>query len=85
MTKMCYVTTDFNRLSPTYSYVDLHIKMSASCTFFVLLASYGRQMVVQTFVVHTGHPPHNIIHLLHVYHVNIPWISVPSRRFCGTR
>jgi hypothetical protein len=53
--------------------------------FFVLLASYGHQMVVQTFVVHTGHPPHNIIHLLHEYHVDIPWISVPLRRFCGTR
>ena len=48
-----------------YFYVDLYIKISASCTFFVLLASYGRQVVVQTFVVHTGHPPHNIVHLLH--------------------
>ncbi len=83
---MRQVTTDFNRLSPTYSYVDLYIKMSASsCTFLVLMASYGRRMVVQIFVVHTGHPPHNIMHLLHEYHVDIPWISVPSRRFCGMR
>ncbi len=39
ITKMRHVTTDFNRLSTTYSYVGLHIKMSASCTFFVLLDS----------------------------------------------
>jgi hypothetical protein len=57
--------TDFNRLSPTYSYVDFQIKMSASCTFFVLLAGYRRQMVVQTFVVHTGHPPYSVTHLIH--------------------
>jgi hypothetical protein len=76
---MLHVTTDFNRLSPTYSYVDLFIKMSASCTFCELLASYGHQMmVVQTFVVHTGHPAYNIIHLLHEYHVDIQWISVLS-------
>ena len=30
--------TDVNRLSPTYSYVEIHTKMSALCTFFVLLA-----------------------------------------------
>ena len=53
--------------------------------FFVLLASYRRQMVVQTFVVHTGHPPHSVTHLIHEYHVDIPWISVPLHRFCGTR
>jgi hypothetical protein len=82
---MRQVTTDFNRLSPTYSHVDLCIKMSASCTFFVLLTSYRRQMVVQTFVVHTGYPPHNIILPFHEYHADIPWISVPLRRFCGTR
>ena len=40
--------------------------------FFVLLASYRLHMVVQTFVVHKGHPPHNIIHLIHEYHVDIP-------------
>jgi hypothetical protein len=35
ITKMCPVTTDFNRLSPMYSYVDHHIKMSASLHFFL--------------------------------------------------
>jgi hypothetical protein len=53
--------------------------------FFVLLASYRHQMVVQTFVVHTGHLPHNTIHLIHEYHVNIPWISVPLRGFRDMR
>ena len=44
---MCPVTTDFNRLTPTYSYVDPHKKMRVSCTFCVLLASYRLCMVVQ--------------------------------------
>jgi hypothetical protein len=42
--------TDCNRLSPTYSYIDLHINMSASCTFFVLLASYRLHMVVHALL-----------------------------------
>ena len=76
---------DFNRLSPMYSYIDFHIEMSTSCTFFVLLARYMLHMVVQTFVVHSGQSPHSVTNLIHKYHVDIQWISVPSHRFCGTR
>ena len=66
--------TDFNRLSPTYSSVDFHTKMSASCAFFVLLASYRLHMVVHAdlVVIHSGHPPHSVTHLIHEYHVDIP-------------
>ncbi len=87
-TKMCPVLTIFNRLSPTYSYVDLHIKMSASCTFFVLLASYRLHMVVQTLLstrVILPTASHSVTQPIHEYHVNIPWISVPLRRFRSTR
>ena len=31
-------------------------------------------------VVHSGHPPHTITHLIHEYHVNITQISMS---FCG--
>ena len=34
-------------------------------------------------VVHSGHPPHTITHLIHKYHVNILWISVSLCGFGG--
>ena len=37
--------------------------MSASCTFLFFWLAMGVRCWVQTFVVHMGHPPHNIIHL----------------------
>ena len=49
--------------------------------FFVLFSySDGADLVV-----HSVHISHSVTQLIHEYHVDIPWISVPSRRFRGTR
>jgi hypothetical protein len=32
-------------------------------------------------LVHSGHSPHIVTHLIHEYHVNIPWISMPLHGF----
>jgi hypothetical protein len=78
---MCYVRTDCNRLSPTYSYIDVDIKMNDSFMFFVLLASYRLCMVVHLLLSTWAILP-TITHPIHEYHVDIPWISVS---LCGFR
>jgi hypothetical protein len=42
-TSMCCVMTDCRRMSPMYSCIDLHIEMSGSCTFFVLMPLLRRE------------------------------------------
>jgi hypothetical protein len=57
------------------SYVAHGIRMTGSSMFLVLIATplvlHGRAGLV----VHSGHHPHIVKHLIHEYHVNIPWIS----------
>jgi hypothetical protein len=35
-------------------------------------------------VVHSGNPLHLVTHLIHEYHVDTPWISMPLRGFHST-
>ena len=69
---MCPVRTDFNILSPTYSYVDLHIKMSASSTFLCFLLATVLHMVVQTLLSNRAILPtwYMVTHLIHDYRAN---------------
>jgi hypothetical protein len=46
---MCSGTTDFDRLSATYSYVDHGTRMTLSSMFCVLQANCGVPMVVESF------------------------------------
>ena len=36
-------------------------------------------------VDHLGHSPLTLTHLIHEYHIDIPWNSVLWHRFCDTR
>ena len=83
-TKMCSGTTDCNRLSSTYSYVHHGTRMTASFMFCALVGSYGVCMVVRAVLVnHSGQSPLTLTHLIHEYHVDIPWIGVRSSGFCS--
>ncbi len=62
------------------SYVAHGMRMSVSAMFFVLIATPPGPHGGSCLVVHSGHPPHIVTHLIHEYHVDIPWICMPS---CG--
>ena len=83
---MCSGTTDFDRLSATYSYVDHGTRMTLSSMFCLyassqLWGSHGGA-VLDNHYVHSGYSSLTLTHLIHEYHVDIPWNSVPS---CGFR
>jgi hypothetical protein len=64
----------------TDSYVDHGMRMTVSSMLFVLIATPLGWHGGSGLVIHSGHPPLIVTHLIHEYHVNIRWISVPS---CG--
>ncbi len=68
---------------PMGSYVARVMRMTVSSIFFVLIATPLDLHGGSCFVVHSGNPPHIVIHLIHEYHVNISWICVPSCGFHG--
>jgi hypothetical protein len=80
---MCSGTTDCARLSSTYSYVSHGIRMTCLihvlCACGLLQGSHGDAVLVD----HLGYSPLTLTHLIHEYHVNIPWNSVPLRGFRG--
>jgi hypothetical protein len=59
---------------PMCSYVAHGMGMSVFSRFFVLIAtplgSHGGSCLG-----HLGHPPNIVTHLIHEYHVDIPWIT----------
>jgi hypothetical protein len=69
---------------PMGLYVDHGMRMTASSMFFVLIATPLGLHGGSCIVLQSGHTPHIVIHLIHEYHVNFPWISIPSLGFCGT-
>ena len=76
------LNTDCDRLSATYSYVSHGMRRLVSFMFCVLQASCGVCMVVQSFRTTRAILP-SPKHLIHEFHVDFPWNSVPSRGFCG--
>ena len=82
-TKMYPFTSEWNRLSATYSYVAGGVRMT--CLIHVLCACGLLQGLHGCAVLldHSGHSPLTLTHLIYEYHVDIPWNSVPSRGFCG--
>ncbi len=54
--------------------------MHVLCSSTWLLGSHGGACSD----AHPSHPPHIATHHIHQYQVDIRWVSVPSRRFCGT-
>jgi hypothetical protein len=71
--------------SPTGSYVDHVMRMTVSSMFFGLIATPLGLHGGSGLVVHSGHPPHIVTHLIHEYHDNIPWIHVPLNGFHDRR
>ncbi len=69
---------------PTGSYVAHSMRMTISSMFFVLIATPLVLHGGSCFVVHSDHPPHIVTRLIHLYHANIPWISMPLCGFRGT-
>ncbi len=67
---------------PTGFNVAHGMKMFVSSMFFVLIATPLDLHGGSGLVVHSGHPPHTVTHVIHEYHVDIPWISMP---LCGFR
>jgi hypothetical protein len=57
--------------------------MTVSFMFCALVASYGVRMVGAVLVNNSGQSPLTLTHLIHEYHVDIPWIGVHSRGFCS--
>ena len=49
------------------------------CACGLLQGSHGGAVLLD----HSGHSPLTLTHLIHEYHVDIPWNSVPSRGFRG--
>ena len=69
---------------PTGSYVAHGMRMTVSSMFFVLIGTLLGLHGGASLVVHSGHPPHTVTHLIHDYDVDIPWIGVPPCGFRGT-
>jgi len=68
----------------TSSYIEDSNKMTVMhvlCASTWLLGSHGGS----GSEARLSHHPHIAAHLLHEYQVDIRWISVPSRRFCGAK
>jgi hypothetical protein len=57
---------------PTGSYVAHGMRMTVLSMFFVLIATPLGSHGGSCLVVHSGHPPHIVTHLMHEYHVNTP-------------
>ena len=82
-TKMYPFTTDCNKLSATYSYVVGGIRMTR---LIHVLCACGQPWGLHGCAVlmdHSGHSPLTLTHLIHEYHVDIPWIGVRSSGFCS--
>ncbi len=69
---------------PMGSYIAHGMRMTISSMFYVLIATPLGLHGGSSLVVHSGHPPHIVTHLIHEYHDDIPWVSVPLHGFCGT-
>ncbi len=67
---------------PMNSYIGHGMRTTVSSMFFVLIATPLCLHGGSCLIVLSGHPPHIVTHLIHEYHVNIPWISMP---LCGLR
>jgi len=69
-------TTDCYKLYSMYAYVADGMRMSCLnhvlCACGLLQGSHGGAVLV----VHLGHSPLTSTHLIHEYHVDIPWNSV---------
>jgi hypothetical protein len=65
------------------SFVDPRMRMTVHPCVFAYANPLGLHGG-SCLVVHSGHPSHMVTYLIHEYHVNILWISVPSRGFRGT-
>jgi hypothetical protein len=82
-THKCVPNTFLGLFWPTGSYVAHGMRMTVSSMISVLIATPLGLHGGSCLFAHTGHFPHIVTHLIHEYHVNIPWISMPSHGFHG--
>jgi hypothetical protein len=66
---------------PTGSCVAHGMRMTVSSMFFVLIATPLGLHGGSCLGIHSGQHPHLVTYLIHEYHVDIPWISMPLRGF----